>query len=85
MQGNIEYAPEEIYSEKNKMADDGTLAKVFFFDIIRQARLTVGQYSMDAENCCDSVAHTISSLVCQSFGVPKEAVQLMLETIEEMK
>ena len=25
--------PEEIYSEKNKMADNGTLAKVFFFDI----------------------------------------------------
>ena len=25
--------PEEIYSEKNKMADDGTLVKVLLFDI----------------------------------------------------
>ena len=79
------YSPEEVYSEKNKMADDGTLAKVLFFDIVRQTRLTAGQSSVDAANCYDSVAHTIASLVFQSFGVPEEAVQSMLTTIEEMK
>ena len=31
--------PEEIFSEKNRMADDGTLCKTLFFDIARQARV----------------------------------------------
>ena len=26
--------PEEVYSEKNRMADDGTLAKTLLYDII---------------------------------------------------
>ncbi len=26
--------PEEIYSERNRLADDGTLAKVLFYDIV---------------------------------------------------
>jgi hypothetical protein len=30
--------PEEIYSEHNRLADDGTLAKVLFYDIVRQTR-----------------------------------------------
>ena len=29
------FMPEEIYSERNKTADDGTLAKVIFLDIAR--------------------------------------------------
>ncbi len=29
--------PEEIFSEKNPMADDGTLAKTLFYDVTRQA------------------------------------------------
>ena len=29
------YAPEVIYSKNNTMADDGSLAKVLFFDIAR--------------------------------------------------
>jgi hypothetical protein len=30
--------PEEIYSERNRLADDGTLAKVLFLDIVRQMK-----------------------------------------------
>ena len=58
------YAPEEIYSEKNKMVDDGTLAKVLCFCIARQTRLTTGQGSVDAANCYNSVAQAIASLMC---------------------
>ncbi len=29
--------PEEIFSEKNRMTDDGTVAKTLFCDITRQA------------------------------------------------
>ena len=77
--------PEEIYSEKNKMADNGTLVKVLFFDIARQTRLSAGLSSVDAANCYDAVAHAVTSLTFQVFGVPEEAVQSMLSVIEEMK
>ena len=36
------YIPEEIYSEKGKTANDGTLAMVLFYDISRQTRTTAG-------------------------------------------
>ena len=79
------FMTEEIYSERNKTADDGTLAKVIFLDIVRQSRLSAGLSSVDAAQCYDSVAHAIASLVFQAFGVPEEAVHSMLTTIEEMK
>ena len=40
---------------------------------------------MDAENCYDSIAHAITSLVFQYFGVPEKAIETMLTAIEEMK
>ena len=45
------FMPEEIYSEKGRMADDGSLAKVLFYDIVRPAGLS----SIDAANCYDSI------------------------------
>ena len=79
------FMPEEIYSERNKTADDGTLAKVIFLNIVRQTRLSAGLSLVDAAQCYNSVAHAIASLVFQAFGVPEEAVHSMLTTIEEMK
>ena len=43
--------PEEIFSEQNRMADDGTLAKVLFYDIVRQLRVSAGISSVDSANC----------------------------------
>ena len=57
------FMPEEIYSERGKMADDGSLAKVLFYDIVRQSRLSAALASIDAANCYDSIAHAIASLV----------------------
>ena len=67
------------------MADNETLAKVLFFDVVRQFKLPAGLSSLDAANCYDSVARAIEALTFRSFGVPKETVQVMLKTIEEMK
>ena len=75
------FIPEEVYSERGKTADYGTLAKVLFQDVVRQTRLTAGLASFDASNCYDSVAHAIASLVFQAYGVPEEGVQSMLFTI----
>jgi hypothetical protein len=77
--------PEEIFSEKNRMADDGTLCKTLFYDITRQARVPSAITLVDASNCYNRIAHAIASLVFQAFGVPTTAIETMLSTIENMK
>ena len=76
--------PEEIYSERGKMADDGSLAKVLFYDIIRQARISAALSSIDAANCYDSVAHAMASIIFRALGVPQEAVTSMFIAIQNM-
>jgi hypothetical protein len=77
--------PEEIFSEKNCMADDGGLAKTLFYDIVRQTRLPAAIASVNASNCYNQIAHALASLIFQSFGVEDMAVASMLETIQDMK
>ena len=52
--------PEEIYSEWNRLADNGTLTKVLFYDIVRQTRRPEGIGAVDADNCYDRIAHPIA-------------------------
>ena len=54
------FIPEEVYSERGKTADDGTLDKVLFEDVVRQTRLTAGLALVNAANCYDSVTHAIA-------------------------
>ena len=77
--------PEEIYSEKNRLADNGTLVKVLFYDIVRQTRLPAGISAVDADNCYDRIAHPIASLVFQALGIKKEACESIFTTIQDMK
>jgi hypothetical protein len=77
--------PEEIFSEKNWMADKGTLCKTLFYDITRQARVPAAIALVDATNCYDRVAHAMASLVFQACWVPITAVESMLTTIVNMK
>jgi hypothetical protein len=79
------HIPEEIFSKKNRMADDGTLCKMLFYDITRQARVPAAITSVDASNCYDQIAHAMASLIFQAFGVPLNAVETMLGAIENMK
>ena len=64
------FIPEEVYSERRKTADDGTLAKVLFQDVGIQTRLIEGIASVDVANFYDSAAHAIASLVFQALGIP---------------
>ena len=75
------FTPEETYSEKDMTAYYCYLAKFILYDIVLQARISAALSSIDAENCYDSIAHAISSLVFQAFGVPLEAVGSMLTEI----
>jgi hypothetical protein len=76
---------EEIFSEVGKTAEDGGLAKVLFYDIVRQCRLSAAISSIDAANCYDSIAHAIASLIFQACGVQSDAVEAMLSAIQDMK
>ncbi len=67
--------PDEIYSEKNQMADNGTLTKTLFFNTTCQALASAAIASVDASNCYDRIAHAIASLVFQAFGVPELAIE----------
>jgi hypothetical protein len=82
-QSNI--LPEEIYSEKNCLANDSTLVKVLFYDIVRQTRLPAGISAVNADNCYDRNAHPIALLVFQALGVKKEGCKSIFTTIQDMK
>jgi hypothetical protein len=77
--------PEEIFSERNRLADDGTLSKVIFYDIARQLRRPMGLASVDADNCYDRICHPMASMVFQSFGVSKGPIRTMLKTLQDMR
>ena len=61
---------EEVYSKRNRLADDGYLSKILFYDIVRQLRRSAGLASVDINNCYDWIAHPMASIVIQSFGIP---------------
>ena len=77
--------PDEIFSEKNREATDGGIAKKLFFDIARQLRRPAALASVDAANCYDRVAHAVSSLVFQAFGTPAETCKSMHSAIQDMQ
>ncbi len=77
--------PEEIYSKRNCLADDGTLSKVLFYNIVRQLRRPAGLALVDANNCYNRIAHPTASMVFQSFGVPTSAIESILTMIQNMK
>jgi hypothetical protein len=77
--------PEEIFSKKNRMADNETLCKTLFYDITRQARVLAAIASVDASYCYNRIAHAMASMIFQAFGVPTTAIESMLGTIENMK
>jgi hypothetical protein len=78
------FMPDEIFSECNCTAEEGTLLKVLFYDVVWQTRSAAGISSVDADNCYDRLSHAIASLVFRSFGVSKEATGAMLKMIQEM-
>jgi hypothetical protein len=67
--------PEEIFSKKNRIADDGTLCKTLFYDISCQSRVPSAIALVDASNCNDNIAHAMASMIFQAFGVPILAVK----------
>jgi hypothetical protein len=78
------FMPDEIFSERNCTAEEGTLSKVLFYDVVQQNRSASGISSVVLDNCYDRVSHAIASLIFCSFGVSKETTGAMLKMIQEM-
>jgi hypothetical protein len=74
--------PEEVISNKNCMANNGTLCKTLFYNITWQGVPAV-MASVDASNCYDMIAHAMASLLFQALGVPTSAIYSMLGAIKE--
>ncbi len=55
--------PEEIFSVRNRTADDGGLAKTLFYNIACQLRIPAAITSVDASNCYDRIAHAMALLI----------------------
>ncbi len=77
--------PEEVYSKRNRLADDGTLSKILYYDIVRQLQRPAGLALVDADNCYNRICHPMASMIFQEFGVPTPAIVSMLSTIQDMK
>ena len=77
--------PDEIFSEKQRMAEDGILSKVLFYDISRQLKAPAGLASIDAANCYDRVAHAVASLVFRAVGAQLPMTRTMLSAIQQMQ
>jgi hypothetical protein len=57
------FMQEEIFSEKNWMANNRTLCKTLFYDITRQARVPASIALVNASNCYDRIDHAMASLL----------------------
>ena len=77
--------PDEIFSEKQRMAEDGILSKVLFYDISRQLKAPAGLASIDAAKCYDRVAHAVASLVFCAVGAQLPMTRTMLSAIQQMQ
>ena len=77
--------PNQIFSKKQRMAEDGIIAKVLFYDISPQLRAPAALAWVDAANCYDRVAHAVASLVFRACGSPMQMTVSMLSAIQQMK
>ncbi len=77
--------PEEVYSKRNRLADDGTLSNILYYNIARQLRRPAGLALVDADNCYDRICHPMASMILQAIGMPTPAIVSMLSTIQDMK
>ncbi len=77
--------PEELFSKRNSLADDSTLSKVLFYDIVWQLPHPASLASMDANNCYNRIAHPMASMVFQLCGVLAPAAESIRKTIQNLE
>ena len=77
--------PAECYgSHKHHEAIDVALNWCLIGDIFWQKWVSGAVASVDLTNCYNRMAHNITSLSCQCWGVPPEPLVSMLSTLQSM-
>ena len=77
--------PEEIYSEKERTAEDAVLHQVLAYDIAQKKQTLLIVASVDAAQCYDRIAHGIAALSMRAVKVPENSIHCMLKPIQEME
>jgi hypothetical protein len=78
-------AEEQYGSRKCKTAIAHCLNKRLTFDILRQQRRPGALLANDAKSCYDRIVHSVASICMQRLGVPKQPIQMMFRTIEDLE
>jgi hypothetical protein len=79
------HARDNYGSRKGLRAAEVSMNQTLTYNSIWARRGRAVVMSNDAKGCYDRIAHTVVNLALQRLGVPKPALQSMLETIQEME
>jgi hypothetical protein len=77
--------PEEVFSQRNHLADNGTLSKIIFYNIVCQLHQPACLALVNADNCYNCIAHPMASMVFQSFTVPTGPIRSMLTMLQDLR
>ena len=77
--------PDEIYSKKDKTAEDAILHQVLAYDISRQKRTPFIVASVNAAQCYNRVTHAMLALTLRASKVPESSVNCMLQLLSNIE
>ena len=78
--------PDKVYAKKGSHYDDATMSKLFFFcDLSRIIKYPAAITEVDLVECYERMVHPPTSIVIQSWGVPKSACKVVLTTLQLMQ
>jgi hypothetical protein len=80
-----EHARDNYGGRKGLRAAEVSMNQTLTYNSIWARRGRAVIMSNDAKGCYDRIAHTVVNLALQRLGVPKPALQSMIETIQEME
>lgn len=75
----------EQYSTPGKKCIDHVINRRLLFDLIRYQKSTLSMAAVDLKSCYDRVSHSAAFLAMTGFGIPKEPVESMLNTLQNIE
>jgi len=77
--------PQECYAKKYSHCNYAVLMKHFFCDSSRVLHHPTGLGECNFGDCYDRAAHPPTSIARQSWGIPKPAIRVILNTMQTMQ
>ena len=78
--------PDEVFgSIKDREAIEAATCRGLIADLSRMTRTPMAISSVNAQTCYDRMIHSIASICCQRWNVPKEAIISALGAIQQMR